>query len=413
MQIAPSKLGLVLTLAAGHAAAAPADYTAFDLDSLGGTVSRGNSVNTLGVVAGYSNLPGNRERHAAMWAEGRVLDLGTLGGPNSSVAWPVKNNNGIIAGISQLAAPDPLGERWSCAGFFPGATGVGRICRGFAWEDGTMRELPTLGGTNGFAAGANNRGEITGWAENTTRDPTCTPPQVLQFRPVVWGPGRREMRELPLLPGDSSGAATAINDRGQAIGISGSCDQAVGRHTARHAVLWDDDGVTDLGNIGGVSWNTPMALNYRGDVVGFAATPGPDIDDPNLHAFLWTRSGGMRDLGALPGHVYSEAHGINQRGQVVGISCDAAFACRAFLWEDGTMTDLNARIDPGYGRVLETAQDINELGVVTGRAFDPATGARPAFVAVPRDFRSTDAAAGADDGTPGAGARGGFPPVRR
>ena len=153
------------------------------------------------------------------------------------------------------------------------------------------------------------------------------------------------------------------------------------------AVLWDDDGVTDLGNLGGVSWNTPMALNHRGDVVGFAATPGPDIDDPNLHAFLWTRADGMRDLGALPGHVYSEAHGINQRGQVVGISCDAAFACRAFLWEEGVMTDLNARIDPGYGRVLETAQDINELGVVTGRAIDPATGARPAFIAVPRGFR--------------------------
>jgi hypothetical protein len=43
---------------------------------------------------------------------------------------------------------------------------------------------------------------------------------------------------LPLIAGDSSGATTAINDRGQAVGISGSCDQAVGRHrSARGPVI--------------------------------------------------------------------------------------------------------------------------------------------------------------------------------
>ena len=61
--------------------------------------------------------------------------------------------------------------------------------------------------------------------------------QVLQFLPVIYGPGVDEIRALPLISGDSSGAATAINDRGQAVGISGSCDQAVGRYTAAHAVL--------------------------------------------------------------------------------------------------------------------------------------------------------------------------------
>jgi uncharacterized membrane protein len=65
------------------------------------------------------------------------------------------------------------------------------------------------------------------------------------------------------------------------------------------------------------------------------------------------------------------------------VSCDAAGSCRAFLWENGVMKDLNTLVARGYAGVLTTAQDINDLGVITGRAADPATGGRPAFVATP------------------------------
>ena len=359
------------------------NYQVTNLASLGGTISRGNSINNRSWVAGYSNLSGNQSRHASLWLNGSLLDLGTLGGPNSSVAWPVKNDSGLIAGIAQTDTPDPLGEAWSCAAFFPGATATGPTCLGFVWRAGVMSALPTLGGNNGFATGANNHSQIVGWAENTVHDPTCVPPQVLQFRAVVWESDGNQIHELPPLPGDTSGAATAINDKGQIVGISGTCDQAVGRFTAAHAVLWENGGVTDIGNLGGVAWNTPMAINQQGDVVGFAGQPGDDPDNPLLHAFLWTRHEGIKDLGALPGDVYSEAHGINERRQVVGISCDAAGSCRAFLWQNGVMTDLNTLVQAGYADVLTTAQDINDLGEITGRAFDPVTGARPAFLATP------------------------------
>ena len=374
-------LGSVLLAGVAHAV----EYRVTNLPSLGGTVSRGNSINNRGWIAGYSNLPGNQSRHATVWLDGSPspLDLGTLGGPNSSVVWPVKNNRGLIVGISQTSTPEPLGERWSCAAFFPGATGTGYTCLGFVWEKGVMRALPTLGGNNGFASGANNRGEVVGWAENNVQDPTCVPPQVLQFRAVVWEPKNDQIRELPPLPGDTSGAATAINNRGQVVGISGTCDQAVGRFTAAHAVLWDKGTVIDLGNLGAPWWNTPTAINQRGDVVGFAGLPGDDPDNPVLHAFLWTRRGGIQDLGTLPGDVSSQANSINDRGQVVGVSCDAAGSCRAFLWEDGVMTDLNTLVAPGYPGILTMAQDINDRGVITGRAFDPQTGQLPAFVAVP------------------------------
>ena len=361
----------------------PTTYQVTNLASLGGTISRGNSINNRSWVAGYSNLSGNQSRHASLWRNGSLLDLGTLGGPNSSVAWPVKNNIGLIAGIAQTDTPDPLGENWSCAAFFPGATATGPTCLGFVWQSGVMSALPTLGGNNGFATGANNHGQVVGWAENTVHDPTCVPPQVLQFRAVIWESGGNQIRELPPLPGDTSGAATAINDKGQVVGISGICDQAVGRFTAAHAVLWENGGVTDIGNLGSDAWNTPMAINQQGDVVGFAGQPGDDPDNPQLHAFLWTRQDGIEDLGALPGDVYSEAHGINERRQVVGISCDAAGSCRAFLWQNGVMTDLNTLVGPGYTDVLTTAQDINDRGEITGRAFDPDTGERPAFLATP------------------------------
>jgi probable HAF family extracellular repeat protein len=358
------------------------NYYVANLSSLGGTVSRGNSINNLGWVTGYSNLAGNQSRHASLWLYGHQIDLGTLGGPNSSVVWNVKNNTGLIAGISQTAQPDPLGERWSCSAFFPPPNNVGYTCLGFVWEWGAMRALPTLGGNNGYASGANNRRQVVGWAENTVRDATCVPPQVLQFRPVVWGPGKNQIRQLPLIAGDTSGAATAINDRGQVVGISGTCDQAVGRRTARHAVLWENGRAIDLGDLGGDAWNTPTAINQNGDITGFAGSPN-DPEGNFLRAFIWTKNGGMQSLGVLPGDVSSQANGINERQQIVGSSCDATGSCRAFLWENGVMRDLNALIAPGYNETLINAQDINDFGIITGRAVKSNTGELPAFVAIP------------------------------
>jgi probable HAF family extracellular repeat protein len=356
-------------------------YEVTSLVSLGGTDSAGNSINNRGWIAGYSNKAGDQTRHASLWRHGSIVDLGTLGGPNSSVAWPVKNNRGVVAGIAETAELNPLGEAWSCSAFFPGDP-TGHICRGFVWESGKMRALPTLGGYNGFATGANQRGQVVGWAENTVHDPTCNPPQVLQFRAVIWGP-RGRIQELPPLRGDTVSAATAINDRGQMVGISGICDNAIGRFSARHAVLWEKGNVTDLGNLGGVAWHTPMAINDRGDVVGFSNPPGDEDGRFIARASLWTERGGIIDLGTLPGDATSQALGINARRQVVGLSC-AASGCRAFVWERGVIGDLNTLVAPGFTGHLVFANDINDAGVITGQALDQETGESVAFVATPR-----------------------------
>ena len=365
-------------------------YEVSPLPSLAGTSSAGFSINNRGWVAGRSNLEGNRVRHATLWRNGAVTDLGTLGTDalrNSVVRWPVKNVRGLVTGISQTDEPDPNNENWSCSAFFPRATGTGFRCLGFKWQNGVMTRLPTLGGTHGFAAGSNNAGRIVGWAENTVHDAKCEPPQVLQFHPVVWGPNDR-IEALPLLPGDTSGAATAINDRGQIVGISGICDQAVGRFTARNAVLWEDGEVVDIGDLGGVAWHTPNAINEQGVVVGFSNFSEADGGEYHPHPFLWTEEDGMRDLGALPAPFddNGDAWGINQWGQVVGSSCDVDGNCRAYVWQDGAMTDLNCLVDPGDcdpDVTLLAAYDIDDFGRITGQAFDPEAGAFVAFLATP------------------------------
>lgn len=195
------------------------------------------------------------------------------------------------------------------------------------------------------------------------------------------------MQTLPPESSDDSGSATAINHRGDIVGISGSCDQAVGRYTARHMVVWQNGRMTDLGNLGGDAWNTPLAINQSGDIVGFANTmPGPDF---SLHGFFRSHAGGpLTDLGVLyPGDSVVEALGVNDQGQVVGLSCGGS-GCHGFIWQDGVMTDLNTLV-PGYTGVIEAAQDINDLGQITGQALDSATGNLVSFLATPTAHRGS------------------------
>lgn len=393
---------ICLTSALGAVAPYPApaaseQYHVTDLPSLGGTTSRGNSINDGGLILGYSRLPGDQSEHATAWLSSQIFDLGTLGGPNSDVAWPLKSNFERIVGISQTAEPEVLGEQWSCSFFFAPATATGHVCRGFVWDFPHRRELPTLGGENGYAAGDNHRGQIAGWAETTFRDPTCEGPgpgksgQVLQFLPVIYGPSPDHIEALPLISGDSSGAATAINDRGQTVGISGDCDQAVGRRTGRHAVLWEDGRVMDIGQGQAPApwWNTPTAINERGVVVGFVGDPR-DVTGGITHAFIWSRETGLRRL--VPGDYSandtdnSTATSINNRGQVVGYFVVADGSLHGFIWDpENGLQDLNNLKQPEYTSIVQLANDINDRGQITGRARDPVTGIRTAILISPVD----------------------------
>lgn len=308
-------------------------YLVKDLGTLGGSGSVAEGISDRGWVVGSANLPDDQSEHAYLWLDGVMTDLGTLGGLNSSEQWPVKDDRGLIAGVAETPNTDPLGENF--CGF-----GTGLICQGFLWQNGVMTALPTLGGNNGQALGVNNRGQLVGYAENNTQDPNCIPPQVLDFEAVIWGPRAGQIRQLPPLPGDTISAAIGINDRQQVVGVSGLCSDPTPR-----GVLWQDGTVTDLGNLGGVLNTTPWAINSQGFVVGQSDLTG----DNTVHAFTWTKDDGMHDIGTLPGDSASLAFGTNDKGQVTGGSCvDITLSnCRAFLWRNGVMVDLNSLVPAG------------------------------------------------------------------
>src|SRR6516225_2741964 len=286
--------------------AARAKYTIAALPTLGGTQGRSNSVNDIGWVTGWANLKGDLYQHATLWRRGQVTDLGTLGGNNSTIEWPV---------IS---------------------THTTNYCLGFLWQNGSMVALPTLGGPNSYAVGVNNRDLVIGWSETAAADPSCAAPQAYNIHGFTYQNGA--LADLPPLPGDQLSGPLALNDSGEIVGTSGICanPNTVGFPLTRHAVMWKPNGsVIDLGNLGGSkpdpnnfqSGFAATNINDLGQVVGFSVVAG----DTTVHAFLWEQ-GVMTDIPPVAGDALSVAWGIGERGEVLGQSCDLNFNCRGFIW---------------------------------------------------------------------------------
>jgi probable HAF family extracellular repeat protein len=217
--------------AATHASTTP-HYAVTILPTLGASfdVSNAAGINDRGWIVGDANVPGsttigNATEHATLWRHGVITDLGTLGGPNSSIGFVARPNNiGLISGNAQTNTLDPLGEGWgtnlSCDASGDPCAGSQYEILGFVWKNGVMSPLPTLGGNNALAFGvANDKGQLVGIAETAHHDPSCESPQVLDYEAVVWGPNYNHIRELPPWHRDRIGGAAAINDRGQAVGV--------------------------------------------------------------------------------------------------------------------------------------------------------------------------------------------------
>jgi len=175
------------------------------------------------------------------------------------------------------------------------------------------------------------------------------------------------MKELPPLPGDSTSAATAINDRAKSSASLGPVASPSEALSAAHSVLWQDGVPINIGDLGGHTWNTPTAINNEGTVVGFSLPAGQD-GTRNFEAFLWTQEGGIQRLGKLPGDIRAEALGVNEKNQVVGLSRGGPHRFRAFIWQNGVMSDLNTMTLAG-SLFLLYANDINNRGEITGEAF--------------------------------------------
>jgi probable HAF family extracellular repeat protein len=359
-------------------------YAVIDLGIIDGAgpSSTAYDINNAGWVAGGSgNLIPPGPQHAFLWfGKGPLIDLGTLGGPNSEAGGP--NLRGEAAIISETDETDPNGEDF--CGF-----GDHIQCLAAIWRNRKLTALPTLpGGSNAQAYGLNDAGQVIGFSESGVQDSTCAtgvPSQLLRYEAVIWQPNGK-VQKLSPLPGDTVGFGFGINNEGQAVGGSGLCSNVSlppnYQPNAPHAVLWEKDGSpVNLGSLKGAPFNIATSINDLGEVVG-----NSQFADGSVRPFRWTRKTGIKDLGAFPGAFLTVApccNTVNNQGEVAGFWFDADFNQHPFLWQNNVYTDLNALIAKDSPWVLQIAAAINDAGEIAGQGL--INGETHAFLAVPCD----------------------------
>jgi probable HAF family extracellular repeat protein len=344
-----------------------------DLGALPGVNSSAvNWVNAWGMAAGVSSngaidpLTGGPEAHAVLWRNGQIRDLGTLGG-NESVAAAV-NNWGQVTGWAANATPDPF----SMAGW-------GTQTRAFLWQGSAMRDLGTLGGPDSFAVYVNDGGQVAGWSYTNAIANAAT--GVPTQDPFLWQDGR--VRDLGSF-GGTLAFVGGLNNSGEVVGQSNLAGDI-----QYHPFLWDGGTLKDLGTLGGDN-GSAIALNDAGVVAGEAnlATPCPGCGEPQVyHPFLW-KDGVMTDLGVVPGDRCGFAWGINARNQVVGASGVCHGGVDAFLWENGTIVNLNTQV-ASSALHLTYAWWINDRGEIAGTGVLP-NGNQHAVLLIPTEEADRD-----------------------
>lgn len=318
-----------------------------DLGTLrGGIGSCGQWISDNGEVVGasengvFDTAGGFPSVVAVRWKHGSIQELGSLGGAES-VAFAVNNAGQITGGAANTIPDNNQG-----AIFSSGATQV----HTFLWQNGTMQDLGTLGGPDSQAFYINQRGEIAGLSTtNSIPNETTGIPSV---DPFVWKSGH--MIDLGTL-GGTFGAPGAINNRGEVAGFSNLAEDI-----ATHAFLWQRGRMTDLGTLGGDT-SVGNWINDAGQAVGTA-----DLADGSHHAFVSYR-GVMTDLGTVDGDGCSNGIGINSAGLAVGTSTDChGNVLHLFLWQNGSITDLSALIQPGSDLTFNDPVMINDRGEIAG-----------------------------------------------
>ena len=279
--------GAALAATAAGPAAAATTYTITDLGSLGLGETVGSAINATGQVTGYSYLS-------------------TL--VPTPACPPVYGNN-----------------KKNC---------VEHPWHAFAYSNGQMTDLGTVGGGNFSAGSAINR---SGWVAGGSATKNGGSDAFL------WnGQKMIDLGGLAPLAGSDS-RANGINDNGQAVGQWGTSN------TPDHAFSYSNSTITSLPEPGftGSSGCEAGAINNTGQIAGVCSdTSGSD------HLGLW-HNGTVTDLGTLGGATFIQAVSINNKGQIVGTVFTGGTS-EGFLYSNGTITNL--------GGFLATA--INDNGQI-------------------------------------------------
>ncbi len=345
---------ILLTLAPLGAATAESRYSVIDLGTLGGPQSFARDINEDQQVTGNASVEpdSNFPLQAFQWEDGSITNLGTLPGAA----------NDFSRGFGINDAGTIVGESGNGPSF------------GFRADDGELTQLPGLNSDGtGVANDINNAEQIVGASTNTEG--------VVRAYLIEGG----EIQDLGTLEGSelSRGSAFGINAKGQIVGRSGrSTDFSL----PAQATLWERgrDGeftLTNLGSLGdGNLFSEAAAISDREIVVGRSEVPESSSRE---RAVRW-KNGRITDLGDL-GFNNSRATDVNNAGQIVGYASTfqgfPSSGDAAFLWEFGVLTDLNALIPTDSGWELLDAEGINDKAEIVG--FGLLNGETRAFLLVP------------------------------
>ncbi len=252
-----------------------------------------------------------------------------------------------------------------------------------------MTDLGVLSGlADSEAFGVNSSDEVVGTSMNFGA-PSTGQAAFLYLPSTAYGLPSG-MNSLGALSFGGGSVAMDINDSGQVVGgaqvSSGDMRPFMWLPSAAYGL---SAGMNSLGTLGGSSdsiVHRAQAINSSGEVVGLSYTAGG-----NQHAFLWLPSAshglsaGINDLGTLSGGTTSWAFGINASTVIIGTSNWSGAGYRAFIWETGTMTNLNDLIGSGTGWTLTRATGINDSGQIVGFGTNGG-GAVHAFLLTPTCF---------------------------
>lgn len=160
--------------------------TPIDLGGLpGGTDSTVSYLTENGLVSGQAldgsidPIFGWQASKAVVWIDGKIINLGTLGGYESAAGR--MNSRGQVTGIATKTVSDPFSILYF---LFTGLSN-GTQTRAFLWDERNgMKDIGTLGGPDAISPFINERGQIAGSSyTNYTPNPTTGIPTL---DPFLW-----------------------------------------------------------------------------------------------------------------------------------------------------------------------------------------------------------------------------------
>ena len=291
---------------------------------------------------------------------GHAYQIGIMVGANGGSISAYKAATDVFAalpGVDPLYASYYFNQGTWCFDHINGQTSAGCYPIYMQFAAGPQSQIYTVSNLGPMVAnGLNNAGTVVGDSGLFMG--------VFRLGPALFSSGGQTIR-MGTLPGSAasglgSSGASAVNNSGQIVGISGKSPGDAG-------FLYSNGAMTDLGVLPGMTYTYAQGINDFGQICGFSY---PAIGEP--HAFLYD-AGQMQDLGTLGGPD-SSAFGINSSGEVVGNSRDMSGRRHAFRYADGVMADLGA-LTAGNSYALA----INNSGQVTGYS-DTASGNSHAFL---------------------------------